>query len=180
MDLVMSLKSEMSEMKEDYMKVINLRFYHLERNVNLNMQYNRRESFEIVGIPTSVENDKLEDEVIDILKDAKVSVNRQHIKKMDICAVHRLHDKKTTIVRVVNRKWSKEAVINGKNLKGTKRYGEGNNIYVNHSFCPEFKFLNYVIRKASRDKEIFHYKFRNGVPYVQKDEGSNYVQIGHI
>ena len=72
---------------------------------------------------------------------------------MDICAVHRLRDKKTTIVRIVNRNFSEKAVSSGKNLKGTKSYGENNNIYVNSSFSPEFKFINYVIRKASRERE---------------------------
>ena len=82
------------------------------------MQYGRCESFEIVGIPESVSDDKLEDEVIDILKEVKVTVNRQPLKKVDISTVHHLQDKKTTI-RVVNRKFAMEAVVNGKNLKGT-------------------------------------------------------------
>ena len=54
------------------------------------MQYGRHQSFEIVGIPESVSDDKLEDEVIDILKEAKVTVNRQPLKKVDISAVRRL------------------------------------------------------------------------------------------
>ena len=75
-----------------------MRLYHPERNQNIHMQYGRRESFEIFGIPQSVTDGDLEDEVIDILKEAKVSLNRQPIKKIDIVAVHRLSNKKTTIV----------------------------------------------------------------------------------
>ena len=124
-------------------------------------------------------NDALEDEVIDIVKDAKVLVNRQPLKKSDICAVHRLKDKKTTIVRVVNRKFAHQAIVNGKNLKGTKRYG-GVPIYINNSFCPEFKFLNFVIRKASKNGTINRYKIRNGVTWVQKDAEGDFTQIGHV
>ena len=83
------------------------------------------------------------------------------------------------IVHVVNRKYAKDAIIRGKNLKGTKRYG-GTPIYINNSFCPEFNFLNFVIRKASKEKLISRYKIRNGVTYVQKDQASDFVQIGHV
>ena len=161
------------------MTLTNLRLYHLERNFNLQAQYGRRESFEIVGIPTEVNDDKLEDEVIEIAKEAKIFVNRQPLKKQDICAVHRLRDGKTTIVRVVNRKYAQQALYCGRNLKGTKRYG-GQPIYVNNSFCREFKFLNYIIRKASKAEEIHHYKIRNGVTYVQMVADGEYKQIGHV
>ena len=180
MDMVVNLKGEVQTLKDDFMKLTNLRLYHLERNQNMQMQYGRRESFEIVGIPQNITNDKLEDEVLDIAKEAKVFVNRQPLKKTDICAVHRLKDGKTTIVRVVNRKFSTEALRCGKNLKDTKKYGEGNRIYINNSFCPEFKFLNFVIRKATTDKLIHRYKIRNGVTYIQLEENGDFFQIGHV
>ena len=80
------------------------RLYHLERPHNMFMQCNRRESFEIVGITSTVSTDDLEEEVIDICNYAKVFANTQPLKKSDICAVHRLADQKTTVVRVLNRK----------------------------------------------------------------------------
>ena len=89
----MELKGEVSKMHNDFKKLTNLRLYHLERSHNMFMQYNRRESFEIEGIPSTVSTDDLEEEVIDICKDANVFVNRQPLKKSDICAVHHLADK---------------------------------------------------------------------------------------
>ena len=178
-DEIFKLKDDLSKLHEDFVKVTNLRLYHLERNQNMHIQYGRRESFEIVGIPPNITDDKLE-EVLDIVKEAKVLINRQPLKKSDICAVHRLKDKNTTICRVVNRKYATEAIFNGKNLKGTKRYGDGKAIFINPSLCPEFKFLNFVIRKAWREKVIHRYKIRNGVSYVQKLEDSDFVQIGHV
>ena len=75
-DMVIQLKTDISKMQEDFMKITNLRLYHLERSQNMSTQYNRRESFEIVGIPPTVPDDKLEDEVLEIVKEAKVQVNR--------------------------------------------------------------------------------------------------------
>ena len=62
-----------------------------------------------------------------------MKVEGENITKKEICAVHRIgKEKATTIVRVVNRKFAWQALISGKNLKDSKRYGEGN-IYINHS-----------------------------------------------
>ena len=72
-----------------------------------------------------------------------------------------------------------EAVVNGKNLKGTRRYGE-QKIFVNNSLCPEFRFLNFVIRKAACEKLINRYKIRNGVSLVQMSPESLFVEIGHV
>ena len=80
-DIIFKLKEDMSKMQDDFQKVTNLRLYHLERNANLSLQYGRMESFEIVGIPQTVPDDQLEDEVIEIVKEAKVLVNRQPLKK---------------------------------------------------------------------------------------------------
>ena len=96
--IVCDLKGEISKLHDDFKKLTNFRLYHLERNQYMMMQYGRCESFEIVGIPESVSDDKLEDEVIDILKEAKVTVNSQPLKKVDISAVHRLRDKKRLLL----------------------------------------------------------------------------------
>ena len=63
-----------------------------------------------------VEEQQMEDEVIEIYKDAKVTVNRQNIKKMDVQAAHRIGKKGVVIVKVVNRKFIRAALINGNNL----------------------------------------------------------------
>ena len=67
-DMIMSLKTEVSTITEEYKKLINLRFYHLERSHYMNLQYGGRDTVEITGIPTSVEDGALEDEVIEIFK----------------------------------------------------------------------------------------------------------------
>ena len=56
------------------MKLTNLRLYHLERAHNMNLQYGRRDTVEITGIPVDLPDKVLEDEVIEIFKEAKVFV----------------------------------------------------------------------------------------------------------
>ena len=179
-EIILKLKGDLSKQHDDFVKLTNLRLYNLERSQYMYEQYGRRESLEFTGIPETITDARLEDEVIEIMKEARVEVDDRPLKKMDVTAVHRLADKKTTIVRVVNRKFVKQALINGKNLKNSKRYGENSKIYLNDSFCSEFRFLNFVIRKALREYNIYRYKIRNGITYVQKDEYSLFVQIGHV
>ena len=101
------------------------------------------------------------------------------MKKTDIVACHRVGKKGVVVCRVINRKFAREAIVNGKNLKGSKRYGDGK-IYINNSLCPEFRFLNYVCRKAVQKKEIVRYKVKNGVNMVQKEDGGRFIEIGHV
>ena len=46
-------------------------------------------------------------------------------------------------------------------------------------YIPEYRFLNYVIRRAAKDKKLYKYKVRNGVNFVQKDQDSDFIEIGH-
>ena len=128
-DIITNLQSELSKKNEDFMKLINLRLYTLERSHYMHLQYTRRESFEVSGIPSNIQTDQLEDEIIDICKDAKVTVNRQNLKKTDIVACHRIGKKGTVVCRVVNRKFAREAIVCGKNLKNNQRYGQSK-IYI--------------------------------------------------
>ena len=133
------------------------------------------------GFETAISNAYLTcDEVIDIFKEAKVQVNRQPLKKSDVQVVHRLQNEKTVICKVVNRKFVKEALYNGINLKGTKRYGEKHPVYINDSFCPEFTYLNYCVRKAQKRGAILRYKIRNGVTFAQKSIESKFLLMGHV
>ena len=174
------LIDKLLKMNDDFVKLTSMRLYFLERNAYMHEQYGRRESFEIVGIPKRIPDADLEDEVIDILKEANVKVDDEDITKKDICAVHRIgKEKATTIVRVVNRKFSWKALISGKNLKDSRRYGEGK-IYINASLCKEFQFLNFAVRQAKKKNLIHKYSVRSGVTYVQMTEGvDEWKEIGH-
>ena len=155
-EMVRNLNQTLSKLQGDYKKIINLRLYNLERSMNLSQQYLRRDTLEINGIPNSVSDDGIEDEVIEILKEAKVNVNRQNIKKSDVQAAHRKGKKGTVIVKVVNRKFVRAALLSKRNLKGSKRYGDRTALFINDSFIPEFGFFK-DLRRAHKENKIFKY-----------------------
>ena len=183
--IIKKLKSDLSKRTEDFMRITNLRLYHLERAQNISLQYNRRESFEVKGIPVDIEHGRLEDEVIKIVREAEVTINDEPLKKSDIVACHRTGKKGVVICRVVNRKFAREAIVCSKKLMGSRRYGVGTELYINNSFCPEFGFINFVCRRAAKpneagEKSIHRWKVKNGVNHVQKIEGDQFVEIGHV
>ena len=50
---------------------------------------------------------------------------------------------------------------------------------MNDSFIPEFGLLNFVIRRAVKDKSLFRYNVGNGVTFVQKKQEDKFIEIGH-
>ena len=81
-NMVMGLRKEVASITEDFKKITNLRFYHLERSHYMHLQYGRRDTLEITGIPDEVKDEALEDEVVNLFKEAQIQVNRQLIKKI--------------------------------------------------------------------------------------------------
>ena len=57
--------------------------------------------------------------------------------------------KEVTIVKFVNRKFAKEGLYKGKNLQGTMMYS-GTRIFINNSFCHEYKRFGRTLRKLKR------------------------------
>ena len=81
------------------------------------MQYGRREGSE-------VPNRNLEDEVVGILKEINVLVNRKPIKKVDewLTTKYNIPSGKSKIF--------KQVIFDGRNLKGTKRYDDNNKTFL--------------------------------------------------
>ena len=69
----------------------------MERNMHRMKQYSRRECIEIVGIPSSITNDLLEEHVLLIFE--KVGVV---LETMDIVACYRLGKTNRVIVKLLN------------------------------------------------------------------------------
>ena len=89
----------------------------LEQNLNSLGQYGRRNNLILSGIPESIPDNQLENKVSSILSDIGVSIQSKEIE-----ACHRFGktDRKTkskkTIIRFVNRKHCKKALLNKKKL----------------------------------------------------------------
>ena len=167
-DLAKNLCDELKKKDDAFRKLVNLRLHLIERNQNLLNQYGKRNTIEITGIPEGIEQQNHEQEVIDMFREAIVVVNRQPIKPTDIQAVHRLGGGNTAIMKVVNRKCAKAALVNGIN-----RYGEDTRIFINENLSPDIRFLNYAVRQGLKTKNIFKYKVRNGLSYIQKKTSSS-------
>ena len=178
-ELVLSLKDECRSLREtqEYHEKLDKRMEALERQQNMNLQYLRRDTIEIHGIPGSIKNEQLEDEVMRIYDMAGVSVHGIKLDHLAIQACHRIGKKGNVVVKFTNRKYATEGLYNGKNLKENKPYETPT--YINNSFCPEFSFLNYAIRQAKKQKKIHFYKLKNGITSVQLEEGGDLFEITH-
>lgn len=176
-ELVLQMQREKNDLKAQALGDPD-RITELERSHYLYQQYGRRNTIEITGIPAEVEQNQLENEVIKIFNEANVEVHGNKLTNMDIEACHRIGKKNVVITRFVNRKFAYEALYNGKNLKGTKLYGN-NPVYINNSFCREFNHIGFLIRKLKRQSAIYRYKVRHGVFSIKIGENDNFVEITH-
>ena len=179
--LIEKLSEENAALKEihSFMDATTKRLVKIEREQNKALQYSRRDSIEISGIPPTVSQDVLEDEVVKNFEKAKVEVHGKKLEAPDIQACHRVGKKGKTIVKFISRKYAREGLVCGKNLKNSNLYGNAG-VYINTSFCPEFGHLNFLIRKAKADGALFRWKVRNGINFVQVEEEDEFVEISHI
>ena len=157
-------------------QLVAKRVQHLERSHLNSLQYQRRESIEINGIPESVPDDKLEDTCLDLLND----IGCGKIKKSQVHACHRLKNKKNTIIRFVCRKNADKALHNRgklKNIDKTK-YGVNGSIYINENLCRPMAFLAFKVRTAKKNGLIDSYNIWKGSLSIKvKDEN---FPISHI
>ena len=178
-NIVLDLRTKNSALSEvqRFMEKTNERLVKLEREQNLNLQYIRRDSVEISGIPANIEQDDLEGEVIKIFDTAGVIVNGAKLDVHQIQACHRTGKKGKVIVKTLNRKFAMESLYCGANLIENSPYD--NAVYINNSFCKEFGFLNFLVRKAKKNGHIRYYKVKKGITSVQVRENSELVDITH-
>ena len=165
----------------DIMSKHNERLEKLEKEFNRNLQYQRRDTIEITGIPKAIPVEDLETEVVKIYNAAMVKVHGQTLRPLDIQACHRIGKKKeVTIVKFVSRKFAYGGLVSGKNLKGVGVYGAGTNVYINNSFCDQYRHLNFLIRGIKKNNLIHHYKVKKGTNLIQVREGDEYQEIEHF
>ena len=122
-DILMQVHQENMALKtvQSFMDSTLIRLEYLERIQNISLQYERRNTVEISGIPQDIATNKLEDEVIRIYNEAEVNLEGKPLEKLDIQACHRKGKKGITICKFVNRKYAYEGLFNGKKLKNKKK-----------------------------------------------------------
>ena len=152
------------------------RLTNLEREVNKDKQYARRDSIEIVGIDESTPDEEIENNVIKILKSAQAKVGSKLPGALEIHAAHRKNKKGVVIVKFTNRKFAEAAIKNRDNIREIDHLKD---VYINQSLCPEFSFLSYALRQAKRSNKIASTKFKHGVPYAKLNASDGFVEISH-
>ena len=158
----------------------------LESSINHVEQYGRRNNIVISGIPDDITDDDLEDTVTNILKDVDV-----HINNNDLEACHRIgkSDARTgsekTIVRLVNRKYCKKALLNRKNFihinSETKyNFSRNNKVFINENLTKANKSIAFCGRKLKRANLIYSSYVREGVVHIKKSEQARPIKVIHI
>ena len=158
-EMFLSLKDECVALKEmdAYRQKMETRMEEIEREQFKSSRYSRRDTTEITGIPGDISNDAFEDEIIRIYDVAQVNVNGTQLVKTDIQACHRVGKKNIVIVKFVNRN---EGSYCGKNLKSNSPYPAPTySNYSNYSFCPEFRFLNYLVRQGEKQRRFIFTRY---------------------
>ena len=153
------------------MKVNNLenKVMSLEIKENNLEQYRRRNNLEITGTPDDVSDENLEEKVIQVLSEIQVSVSSS-----DIEACHRTgkskNSSKKAIVRFINRKYVKKALINRKALisinKSSLSMSSSDKIFINENLTPMNNKIAFHCRKLKRNGQIDKTYSRDGVIHI--------------
>ena len=166
------IKNLMDENKQLKKKVglLEYKVQNLEYNLNSLEQYGRRNNLEISGIPESIDITNLEKTAMNLLSAVDAPV-----EKINIEACHRLGkvEKKAgsrrTIIRFVNRKHCKEALINRRKLKSFDASAIGLNnatIYFNENLTPVNSDIAYRCRLLRKEKKNENTLSKDGVNYI--------------
>ena len=144
------------------------KIYSAEENINSLEQYGRRNNIEITGIPQSVENEELEETVVEVLN--KIDLN---VSNNDIEACHHLGKQKNkprkTIIRFVNRKFAKKALLNRKGLKhaNTSSLGlDSHKVFINKNFTHANSKIAFHSRSLKRNSLINKCYMKDGVVHI--------------
>ena len=134
----------------------------------------------ISGIPDSVQDSELESAVTSILSDIDVNVESREVEEC-----HRIgksnNGSKKTIIRFVNRKYCKKALLNRKQLEriDLKKHHlvSSTRIFINENLTVKNDHLAFNCRQLKKRNYIFGSFTKNGTVYVKQNENSRPVAI---
>ena len=151
----------------------------LEKQCWANAQYSRRECLELVGIPSNIENEHLEDKVVEVLN--KVGCN---IMKDNVEACHRLgKSNDRVIIKFSRRKECLQVLSVKKDLRNLDMVSvglpENCKVFINQSLCPYYKLLWSKSKKLHSMGKIHNFFISNGTVKIKISEGSTSLAITH-
>ena len=155
------------------------RVVQTERQCWANAQYSRRDTIEVLGIPSSIRDQDLEDKVRNVFREIGVNINER-----DIQACHRLREKDRTIVKFVNRKDCTNILRVKKDLKhldpSKRSFSEGTKIFINESLCPYYRGIWNKCKKLRANQKLHQFYTINGIVRVKLEENSPPRSIIHM
>ena len=152
----------------------------IERRCWKNAQYSRRECFEVVGLPSSIEDKDLEPTVCRVLQHIDVGITGEGIE-----ACHRLNKQSDrTIIKFWKRKDCEHVMRKKSELRKLKPseldLPNGTKLYINESLCPYYRGLWNQCKKLWNKLEIFSFFTVNGSIRIKIRENGPYNIITHI
>ena len=131
--------------------------YFRELDCLTNSHYSRQNTIEVIGIPSCIRDQNLEDKVRNIFGEIGVNIDER-----DIQACHQLRKKDRMIVKFVNRKDCINILRVKKELKHLDPcklfFLEGTKILINESLCPYYRGIWNKCKKL-RENQILHQFF---------------------
>ena len=134
-----------------------------------NEQYSRRECLEISGIPESVSDNALEDEIQGILRGIDAEVDTENI---ELC--HHLNGKGSkgrVILKLSKRKNAEKIKLNKKKLKNIvhRKIGlsSGTKVLINEILCGNCKLLWSKCKRLFLEKNIASFWVTNGTVKIK-------------
>ena len=132
------------------------RVVQTERQCWANAQYSRRDTIEVIRIPSSIRDHDLEDKVRNIFGEIGVNVNE---RDMQVC--HRLRDNDRKTVKVVNRKDCTNILRVKKDLKHLDPsklfFSEGTKIFINEVCAAITEAFGINVRSLDQIKSYINF-----------------------
>ena len=139
-DSLEELRSGRSENCYNPQRNLEKRLEELERRMSEQEQYSRRECIELVGLPSDLNGEELENAVINTFETAGIDIGKRNFH-----AVHRLADKRTVIAKLTNRRDVIDILRRKKKLRTLSDEGKRKlncqKVYINESLCPKYRQL---------------------------------------
>ena len=134
------LESELSVTKQ-VNSLLSRRLVNMERQCWANAQYSRRECLDIIGIPSEVEPDVLEEKVVNIFEKLGCNIPSNHIE-----ACHRVSKKSATVIVKFSRRKDCQQVLAVKKdpckikMEDVDLPGQ-NKLFINKNLCLYYKVI---------------------------------------
>ena len=174
-EIFQQLKSDLAITKNVNSQLPN-RFVNMERQCWANAQYSRNECVEIVGIPTSVPDNELEETFCKFVDKAGVKIDDRDIESY-LC----VGSQGRTIVKFSHRKDCQQLMKVKKDLSKlnlTDNDLSNVKILVSQSLCPYYKLLWSKSKRLHAMEQIRSY-VSNGTVKVKLEENSRPISITH-